>query len=62
MPDVPAVPAVPVPTPSELAEAIVRIEARLDALELAVTQRDAGRSDEVAKLAWAVKHGRQRPW
>lgn len=41
------------------------LEDRLAALEerLAGLEAIAGdRSDTVAKLAWAMKHGRQRPW
>jgi hypothetical protein len=48
------------------------IEARLDALEAAVgketvradelAKHEAAREDELSKLAWAAKHGRQRPW
>jgi hypothetical protein len=45
----------------ELAERLARLEARVTALEEAAGQ-EAVRSDELAKVAWAVAHGRKRPW
>jgi hypothetical protein len=59
---------VPVNPFDEVWEALDSIEARLDALEAAANTRsdelaeqETVRSD-VAKLAWAVQHGRKRPW
>lgn len=61
-----------VPPPAELAEMIAEIDRRLTALEAAVdveadrgdqlAENEVAREDELAKLAWAAKHGRQRPW
>jgi hypothetical protein len=61
-----------VPPVAELAELIVEIDRRLTALEAAVgaetaradelAEKEAAREDELSKLAWAAKHGRQRPW
>jgi hypothetical protein len=60
---------VPVNPLDEVWEALDSIEARLDALEAAaktrsaeLTKKEAARDDELSKLAWAAKHGRQRPW
>jgi hypothetical protein len=50
-----------VPSLPELAERLARLEARVTALEEAAGQ-EAVRSDELAKVAWAVAHGRKRPW
>lgn len=61
-----------VPTATELAEIIAEIDRRLTALETAVGEEAARaddlaenekvRNDELSRLAWAAKHGRQRPW
>lgn len=59
MPDLPET-----STPAVLAR-LARIEERLDALEAAlgqVKEEPRPSEDEVHRLAWAVKHGRQRPW
>lgn len=61
-----------VPSPAELAEIIAEIDRRLTALETAVdveaaraddlAENEKVRNDELSRLAWAAKHGRQRPW
>lgn len=61
-----------VPPVAELAEMIYEIDRRLTALEAAVddeaaraddlAKKETAREDELSKLAWAAKHGRQRPW
>lgn len=62
----------PVPSLPELAGLVAEIDRRLAALEKAVgeeaarseelAEKDAARKVELSKLAWAAKHGRQRPW
>jgi hypothetical protein len=56
----------PVESLPELADAVARMDERLGALEDAAdTTTEAPAvtpNDELARLAWAVKHGRQRPW
>jgi hypothetical protein len=62
----------PVLSLKELTEALTRIEERLDRLEAAIddeavragdaAKQEEIRADELSKLAWAAKHGRQRPW
>jgi len=54
-------PVVPAGPPADLAVILARIDERLDALEAAVGKESANR-DELAKVAWAVQHGRKRPW
>lgn len=61
-----------VPPLAELAEIVAEIEDRLAAVEAAVgveavradelAKKETARADELSKLAWAAKHGRQRPW
>lgn len=68
MPDPPPLPDPPltlVERVDALEAYVARNEARISALEatLGETQVVAVEKDDVlAKLAWAVKHGRQRPW
>lgn len=60
------------PTATELAQIIAEIDRRLTALETAVgkeaaraddlAENEKAREDELSRLAWAAKHGRQRPW
>jgi hypothetical protein len=62
----------PVPSLLELAALLDDIVERVAALEAAVgdetaraetqAKKDAAREDDLAKLIWAAKHGRQRPW
>jgi hypothetical protein len=61
-------PAPPLP----VAEWLARLEARVTALEAAAAEEAARvadlaenedvRTGELAKVAWAVAHGRKRPW
>lgn len=56
-------PAETLPPQADLAAVLARIDDRLAALEAARGGTDTKPSeDDVARLAWAVKHGRQRPW
>lgn len=55
------VPDVAPPLP-DLAERLARLEGRVAALEMIAASREEVRDDELAKVAWAVKHGRKRPW
>lgn len=49
------------PPQADLAAVLARIDERLDALEAAVGQEDSKQA-ELAKVEWAIKHGRKRPW
>lgn len=56
-------------TLAQLAETLADIEVRLSALETAVSrginelaEEEATRAQDLAKVAWAVQHGRKRPW
>lgn len=60
-PGPPDPPKLPLP-PLEVAAALQALETRVAALEDALTHRNAQAQDELARVAWAVKHGRQRPW
>jgi hypothetical protein len=50
-----------VPSLPDLVERLARLEERVAALETAAGEEGV-RSDELAKVAWAVAHGRKRPW
>ena len=61
-----------VPPLPDVAERLARLEERVAALEAAasleaarvaeLTKNEDVRSDELARVAWAVAHGRKRPW
>lgn len=59
--------SLPVDVPS-VAARLARLEERLAALEAAVGMIVGSHvdpkptEDELSRLEWAVKHGRQRPW
>lgn len=57
-------PAGPVGTPpqADLPAVLARIDERLAALEAAVGTEEAISRDELAKVDWAIRHGRKRPW
>lgn len=50
------------PPQADLPAILARIDERLDALEAALGAEAEVSRDELAKVAWAVRHGRKRPW
>jgi hypothetical protein len=65
-------PDVVVPSLPDVADRLARLEERVTSLEAAagreaarvaeLAENEVVRSDELAKVAWAVAHGRKRPW
>lgn len=47
---------------ADLPAVLARIDERLAALEAALGTEEAISRDELAKVDWAIRHGRKRPW
>jgi hypothetical protein len=63
MPELPDIPAESLVERLEALEAyVVRNDQRISALEATLGQAQAEDHDTLDRLAWAVQHGRKRPW